>query len=343
MIQAGGKREQLARWLHITGLRALVLHAAPRRNLLAVLNYHRIGEAEATPWDPGVFSATAEQFDEQLTYVRKYFTPVTLDEAVAFARGEDRTGRGTRILITFDDGYIDNFESAFPILRSHGMQGVFYLPSSMIGSTAIPWWDAIAYMVKRARRRTFQLHYPAALAVDLDRHGIETSLREILTLYKRPDMTDSDRFIAALSEAAGEKSPAENGERLFLDWDQARQMVAGGMAAGAHTHTHRLLGRLTAGEQVFELTEGRRQLRERLGVEADTIAYPVGRRDSFTAETERLAEECGYRAAFSFYGGLNLAQRRSPYDILRVGVDGQSVTRFKVQVTAAAAVARFWP
>ena len=72
-------------------------------------------------------------------------------------------------MITFDDGYLDNYEIAYPILRSHGAQGVFFLATGMVGSCEIPWWDRIAYLVKTARKRQFTLHYPADLAVDLDK------------------------------------------------------------------------------------------------------------------------------------------------------------------------------
>ena len=337
------KRELLAHWLDRTGVSALAARA-PHRDLLLVLNYHRVGDANATPWDPGVFSASAEQFDEQVGWVKRHLQPVGLDEGVEFvsANGRARPG-GTRVLFTFDDGYLDNFEIAFPILRSHGLQGVFFLASALVGSDQIPWWDVIAFVVKQARRRAFTLRYPAERTIDVDKQGLTEALRQVLLLYKEPEMTDSDRFLAELQESCGGPHPGASGERLFLDWDQAGQMVAGGMAIGAHTHTHRILGRLEADEQRFELSEGRRILRQRLGIAADTLAYPVGTRSSFTPATQRLAQECGYRACFSFYGGLNFPGRTDHYNILRSGVDGQSMARFRTQAAHTAALARFWP
>jgi peptidoglycan/xylan/chitin deacetylase (PgdA/CDA1 family) len=80
------------------------------------------------------------------------------------------------VLITFDDGYLDNYEIAFPILRSHVVQGVFFLATSMVGSCQVPWWDHIAYLMKTARRRRFSLRYPADLAVDIDRERLDGEL-----------------------------------------------------------------------------------------------------------------------------------------------------------------------
>ena len=66
------------------------------------------------------------------------------------------------------------------------------------------------------------------------------------------------------------------------------------MAVGAHTHTHRVLATLDPGEQRRELLQGKRILEERLGGRVHSLAYPVGRRDSFGEETKRLAREAGY-------------------------------------------------
>jgi peptidoglycan/xylan/chitin deacetylase (PgdA/CDA1 family) len=245
-------------------------------------------------------------------------------------------------LITFDDGYLDNYEIAFPILRSHGAQGVFFLATSMVGSCHIPWWDHIAYLVKTARMRQFSLRYPADLIVNLDESGLAESLRSILRLYKRPENSDPARFIRELAEESeGEEPPGTL--RRFLNWDEAREMSRGGMAIGSHTHSHHVLSQLEPDRQYEELSKSKAILKENLGVEADVLAYPVGARTSFTGETQRLAQEAGYRAAFSFYGGTNLPGKTSPYDITRIGIDGQSWSRFRVQTAVCRFSGSYWP
>jgi hypothetical protein len=128
----GGKRELLARGLLWSGA-SFLLSQLPARDSLLVLNYHRIGNAEDDLFDPGVFSATAEQFDYQIAYLKRRLSLVTLDEALAFVDGtiKEKTRR-CRVLMTFDDGYLDNYEIAYPILRSHGARRL--LRASMVGS-----------------------------------------------------------------------------------------------------------------------------------------------------------------------------------------------------------------
>jgi len=108
-------------------------------------------------------------------------------------------------------------------------------------------------------------------------------------------------------------------------------MSKGGMAIGSHTHSHHVLSQLEPDRQYEELSESRAILKEQLGVAADVLAYPVGGRTSFTDQTQTLAREAGYRAAFSYYGGTNLPGKTSPYDVSRISISDQSWSRFRVQ------------
>lgn len=338
----GGKREFLAGGLYWTGVTSLLTQMPARASLL-VLNYHRIGDPENDLFDPGVYSTTGDQLSEQISYLKRHVSLVTLEEALAFVDGtlKEKAPR-CRVLITFDDGYLDNYQMAFPILRSHGAQGVFFLATGMVGSCCVPWWDHVAFLMKTARQRRFSLHYPADLAVDLVESGMTKTLREVLRLYKKPGNVDAQRFIQELKEAArGDDLPAT--PRRFLNWDEAREMIAGGMAIGSHTHSHTVLTQLDPKQQRHDLSQSRLLLKQHLGIEADVLAYPVGDQSSISDQTRRSAREVGYRAAFSFYGGTNLPGVTHPYDIKRVGVGAQSWPRFRVQAAICRLTGNYWP
>lgn len=337
-----GKREFLARMMHRSGMIRVASHL-PARDTLLVLTYHRIGDATTTPFDPGVYSATADELHDQVVYLKKTVSVVKVDEALAFLHG-DTGARDSqcRVLITFDDGCIDNYELAFPVLRSLGVQGLFFLISAMVGTSTIPWWDRIAFILRTAERKSFTLHYPASLAVDIARDGFDTALRQVLQLYKRPDNSDGERFIDQLRESCGGHEPPAS-SRIFMNWNEAQEMIAGGMAIGSHTHTHPVLSQLPAERQLEELLRSREILGARLQTPIDTIAYPVGSRTAFTQETQQLAKQAGYSAAFSYYGGTNLPGRISSFNIKRQDVGSQSLDRFSAQVQVARLTGLYWP
>jgi peptidoglycan/xylan/chitin deacetylase (PgdA/CDA1 family) len=336
-----GKRERLARWAQRLGF-TFLLARAPKRKQLLVLNYHRVGKAEETPFDPRVFSATAEEFDEQLKFLRRHCRVISLEEAVGFAEGRGPDGPGG-VLITFDDGYRDNYDVAFPLLRAHGLQATFFLSTGLVGGTDLPWWDQIAGIVKRAKRRRFRVRYPSPAEFDLDRTPLEDLLRRLARLYTLPETPDAERFLRELEGACDSPRPGRAEIRCFLNWEEARQMLAGGMAIGSHAHSHRLLSRLSPQEQYDELATSRRLLADKLGIAADVLAYPEGSRASFSAETRAAAARAGYRAAFSFYEGVNSPGRTDPYDIRRCGVCGESLARFCLRVALGTALGSCWP
>jgi peptidoglycan/xylan/chitin deacetylase (PgdA/CDA1 family) len=325
------KRERLPRRLVWDGASSL-LSRLPARDSLLVLNYHRIGNEEDDMFDPCVFSATAEQFEDQIAALKRHVSPVTLEEGLAFIDGtlKEKTPR-CRVLITFDDGYLDNYRIAYPILRSHGVQGVFFLVTSMVGSGHIPWWDQISYLMKTGKKRKFCIRYPEVLKVDIDRDSFKESLRAVLRLFKRPENADPERFLQELAEETQGQTPPKT-LRRFLNWDEAREMNEGGAVIGSHTHSHHVLSQLDPERQYEELSKSRAILKEQLGVEIDALAYPVGKRDSFTDETQRIAHQVGYRAAFSFHGGANLRGKTLPYNISRFDLGEVSVSRLQLEM-----------
>ena len=341
--QARGERERLARIMMKGGFMSLI-RMLPSKDSLLVLTYHRVDDEDSDPWDPVIISATGEVFDDQVSYLKRRHALVNLEEAFAFIEGKDKSKSGRcRVLMTFDDGYLDNYKIAFPILKSHGAQGVFFLCSNIVGTGYIPWWDHIAYLVKSGSKKKFSLSFPAPLEVDIERDGLGESLRHIVDLYKTPGNIDLDRFIRELKEATdGKELPANT--RRFLTWEEAREMLAGGMAIGAHTHTHPMLSNLSEEDQRRELFQSRAIIAQKLGINVEAFAYPFGSPTAFTKTTERIAEEAGFRAAFSYYGiAANERPNIDRFNLKRVTVGSQTWTRMKVQTEVARVTGSYWP
>jgi peptidoglycan/xylan/chitin deacetylase (PgdA/CDA1 family) len=334
-----GNHDLIAACGKYVGVNSL-LAALPTRSVLLVLNYHRIGNAGDCPYDSEVFSATADTLDDQVRFLKRRFHIASIDEAVEIVRN-GKFPRSSILLLTFDDGYLDNYQSAFPILAAHKVQGAFFLPTAFVGTNRTPWWDAIAFIVKHSRRRKFRLTYPAEREIDLDAHGVSQAVRWAIALYKSEAARDPERFFAMLEDACGTPRP-DGAERCFLNWEEAAEMAAGGMAIGSHTHNHEILSKLSERDQFLELSTSKRILEERLGVPVRALAYPVGLRDSFSAQTQAAAGAAGYAIAFSFYGGFNLPGRTASGDVRRVGVMNPTSARFQFQTSLAGVTGKYW-
>ena len=131
------KREFLARSLGALGVFRLLERISTRRwPALVVLTYHRIGSPgiKSNPYYDPVISATPEAFRDQLRFLRERFSMVRLEEIA----GLDQASLGSRAkpaaLVTFDDGYRDNFETALPILRGARCAGGLFHPDGFLAS-----------------------------------------------------------------------------------------------------------------------------------------------------------------------------------------------------------------
>src|SRR5262249_53583980 len=148
------------------------------------------------------------------------------------------------VLITFDDGYLDNYTLAFPVLRRHGVQGVFFLPTAFIGTAHLPFWDVIGYVVRQSKKKSITLEFPEAVTYDVENEGIDHALMMILRLSKKLTPEELERFIAHLQDVCGTSLPPEHQQRRFMNWQEAKEMHQGGMAIGSHTHNHEILSKL---------------------------------------------------------------------------------------------------
>jgi peptidoglycan/xylan/chitin deacetylase (PgdA/CDA1 family) len=296
------RRDLAATALARPGIRSVV-RRLPRWRGVLTLNYHRVGDAVGQPWDRTLWSTDAAGFDAQLALLARE-ADVIAPADVADALRSGRPGR--RVMITFDDGYRDNYEVAFPLLRRHGLPATFFLTTGFLDCPHVAWWDELAWMVRRG-------------GGEADGHDAE--IRALCEHYKA---LPSERAEALLDEVAartgaGRCAPA-HAEELWMTWEMARALRDGGMTIGGHTVTHPLLARVPVARQREEIAGCAARLADELGEQMRWFAYPVGSRDAFTEQTQALLHEQGVVFAFSFYGGVGRFDAWDPLDVPRVHV-----------------------
>lgn len=333
------KRELLARAFGATGF-TRILELLPQRRVMIVLTYHRIGDPHSTPYDSGVFSATADELDMHLRHLKKHFHVVTPEEAVAVALGGAQNHAS--VLITFDDGYLDNYELAFPVLKSHDVSAMFFLATGFVGSSRVPWWDRIAFIIKQCRENTIRMNYPEPVEFDIEQLGLFEVSRRILRIYRSPRVTEPGRFERELAEACKATPPGNDARPLFMSFEQAREMQAAGQVFGSHTHSHTILTTLSADAQREEFRASREILERELKTTIDVLAYPVGTTHAFSGQSIEGLKATGYRAAFSHYGGLNRPGEIDPYNIRRLPMDRQSASRFRLGTAVGGITGTRW-
>ena len=336
------KRDIVFLLSRITGITRL-LESSNSCPLLFVLNYHRVGDASTSPYDPGTFSCSADEFNLQIGWLKERYDIVSLNDAIEIIHSR-RLPRRNSVLLTFDDGYRDNYDTAFPIMQKHGVTGTFFLSTLFVGSGVLPWWDQIAWLVKASRKRRIAIGYPYGKDIDISEDVRAQSLRELLKDFKNPKTEDSERFIAELAEACGVTRVDHVLDPCFLTWEEAREMKQAGMCFGSHTHSHSILGRLPYHQQVSELTTSKLLMEKELDMAINTLAYPVGSVSSFGDDSYRALSTADYQTAFSFYSGVNVPGRIHPLDVMRIGINQDTRMSLRFRLACLGATGReLWP
>ncbi len=302
-----------------------------------MLAYHRIGDAGSQPFDDELFSATVDDFRAQLLHLRRHVDLLSASTLLEATRhGRLQLARPSA-LITFDDGYRDNCDVAMPILRELGIPAVFFVAAGYIDTPRLTWWDRVAYIVKHTDKPTLTLSYPEPLTVDVRNGSRKLATHAILRSYKRAPDIDEARFFQMLEdEAAVTAEGKAPGSDLFMTWDHVRTLASAGMEIGAHTYNHPVLSRVPPDTQRHELRHAKQRIEAETGTAVRLMAYPVGGRAAFTTATQQLAADAGYRAAFSYYGGVNRPGHSALFDLRREAVDRtDSLPLFRYRMAAA--------
>lgn len=330
------KRELLRRTLSaIGGMK--VLESLPVWNGLLVLNYHRIGTPTDPRFDEALWSATQDDFDRQVRLLKDSFDLIGVSE-LATALNDLKNGRRSPLkssrfaMITFDDGYIDNYELAYPVLKANDATAVFFVATGFIDEPRLPWWDEIAWMVRSSSRDYLALPENwLDEPLKLDQSDRRAVINRLLRLYYRLEGSRTEQFLNGIAEATGAgRAPIDAAVGQWMDWSMIREMANGGMQFGAHTVTHPILANLTAEEQGMELCESRLRLERQLGRPITSLSYPVGKRESFNDDTRAALSQHGFDWAFSYYGGHCSGAEVDRYDIPRVAVESDtSIEEFR--------------
>ncbi|MFK7894507.1 MAG: polysaccharide deacetylase family protein [Myxococcota bacterium] len=256
----------------------------------AILTYHRIlpsAEAQQAGVEPGMF-VDPETFERQLQWLAQDFQVLPLGEIVT-ALAEGSALPDGACAITFDDGWLDNYTHAWPILKRASLPATVFLVGSRVGTNGAFWTDEIwpAICELSAARCT------ALMNKETD------SPRALLEALKVLRPTERANAIGKIR--ADLQMPPSPDVRELMNWAEVEEMNRGGVCFECHGQSHDLLTTLEDAEIAAELEASQQVLQSRgLGQER-ILAYPNGSWDERVAS---VAKAQGIRAAVTTERGL---------------------------------------
>jgi len=261
-----------------------------------ILMFHRVRPRRSDGFAPNCGLEITPEFLECVLIELKHqgYKIVPIDAVPDLLRADN--GVRSFAVITFDDGYRDNAEFAWPVLKRHNAAWTLFVTADFADGTGRLWWleleEAIARLdriilrdskVTELRARTNNEKQAAFTAIYASiRAGPEQRLRSIVADLAKQAEVDAEELVRS----------------VCLGWDDLRSLAREpDLTIGAHTLSHPILAKQDANTAVREIAGGKAFLERHLARRIEHFAYPFGDQSAASAREFRLAREAGFATA----------------------------------------------
>lgn len=280
------------------------------RGKLSILIYHQV-LAEFDPMRPTEPIAT--RFDWQMQLLARYFTPLSLTEAVEHLK--NNTLPANAVCVTFDDGYLNNLTVAQPILAKYNIPATVYVATAFSQGNNM-WNDRI---IDLCADRNFSSLIVYGEIIELT----DVKSREALAnrLLKELRVLPNEDKLCKVTQLYHDNNASEYPARMMTP-QHIKELSKRGITIGAHTVNHPILKKISAEAQLKEIVDSKHTLQQWLDKEVLHFAYPFGveNRD-FDNTTVKCIEQAGFCSAVATDWGystietnLHKLKRFTPWD-----------------------------
>ena len=280
-----------------------VLRLISPRASAAILMYHSVMENPVEHADSlgGIIHSTSE-FRAQMELLARSYHPLGLDDLVQkLNAGQVLPTRS--VVITFDDGYKDNYEVAMPILNQLGIPATFYVTVDCLENRKLPWPSRLRF----AFRTTKRSEWTDATGKAWDLHNLEFREQAYLVCCDKccqlAGVAQED-FVTRLETDLDSRVP-DALSSLMMNFDQARGLAQNGHIVGSHTMTHPNMAHIKENDAEVELAESKRRLESELRRPVPHFSYPCPALTPHWSErTVSQSRAVGYGSAVTTNGGV---------------------------------------
>lgn len=303
---------------------------------LVVLTYHGIGTSPKNDVNDFEYRncVSTEQFEKQIDYMLHYYKPLHGDDWLQ--QGSKHLFNDRHFLLTFDDGFLNNYTLAYPILCKKSVTAIFFVTTGFIGKRQLLWTEKIIYLLMNTTSSTVTvtLGFPTTLGLETFVEK-ESACQKVRKNLKQSTKAEIECVLNELAQQITDVS-LENvpmGRYAFMNWNHLEEMAKKHMIIGSHTENHMLLSNLSLSEVERELTISKVKIEQALGKECLLFSYPNGTKNDFTEEHKRILKNSGYKYVFSQIPGFN-TESTDLFEIRRLNITNKmDLTTFEATVS----------
>lgn len=261
----------------------------------ALLRYHAVVDAPDNFYTSPSISVSVREFERHVRYFARKYRVVSLDEIVDAVLAQRPLPKNA-VVFTFDDGYADNLVAA-KILKKYNATGIFYLTTNCIDRQEPLWLVEVNYLLERSTKTSFHVKVNGA-TYDLKLNTAkerEQAKRQVVKIIKSNDRNVRESVREQIRTQLAEAGWRETVERIMLNWDQVREMIADGMSIGGHTVTHLNLPNADHQDAQNEIAGSKHVLEKKFGKPIRHFSVPnSGPYKYYNAAVKRMVGASGF-------------------------------------------------
>jgi peptidoglycan/xylan/chitin deacetylase (PgdA/CDA1 family) len=269
----------------------------------AILMYHSVLPDPAVQSDSlGGIIHSETAFRGQLELLARDYHPITLDQTVKHLRDAAELPKRS-VVVTFDDGYADNYEVAMPILNHFAVPATFYVAVDCVENRRLPWPSRLRFAFRRTKLTTWTdpLGKPWGLIAPLSR---EEAFLAACDLCCQLSGKPQEGFVNGIEQALLTSLSGESGP-FMMSYDELRGLNRHGHTVGSHTMTHPNMAYLKEEEAQHELAESKQRLESELHAPIKHFSYPCpALSPHWNERTLEQSRALGYETAVTTNSGL---------------------------------------
>lgn len=280
--------------------------------------YHSVSDCDFVPKELGL-SLSPKRFRSHMKSLRRFYNVISHEHALDILSG-DSSPIPRAVVVNFDDGYRDNWENAFPVLKEYGIPATVFLTTGLIGTNKRIWLNELYLDFHRTTIPSLHFsneygeHFEYQLSTKEDRRKALFSVRHLLKNAGGPFRSELvDNLKKQLNERV---SGYDSNDLKMLSWEQINQMSHFDISFGAHSVNHLILSNESPVVRVLEIRNSKTAIEEKTGKPVDIFAYPGNAGKGFDEQTKSAVLDSGFRACCLFSTGTGF--NRIGCDLLEI-------------------------
>jgi peptidoglycan/xylan/chitin deacetylase (PgdA/CDA1 family) len=280
-------------------------------NECTILLYHGVTKEESQGIENHNLKHIKEiDFIKQMDYVKEECNPISIDDFISYKKCKESLPPKS-VIVSFDDGFKNNYTVASPVLIERGIPAVFYISSGVINTDIMFWVDDLEDCINRSKSKTLsvklenKINFPISNNIEKIR-----ALTEIKAYCKQSIVREKDRVVREVRMATNiTPSVASSKNYEKLNWDEVRDLHSNPLfTIGGHSLYHNILSLIDDKIIEQELRASIDLLEINLNSKIKHYSYPEGQTNHYNLRVINILKNLGIVCSPSAMPGLNTIQ-----------------------------------